>query len=54
MVINENEHSVTEDCCERCFLLFPIKNRGCLNTIGSKVENGTNVHHSEDNDTGVG
>ena len=53
-MIDEDEHSIAEDCGERIFLRFPVPRWSFLNAVSSKIVNSTNIHEPQYNDTSIG
>ena len=55
MMVDEYEHSVTEDCCKGVLLLLPIPNwLRLLNSVCAEVVNSANIHEAENDNTRPG
>ena len=46
-MIDEDEHSVSEDCCERDLLFLPVPNGCRLHTVLAEVDERSNVHEAQ-------
>ena len=46
MMVDEDEHSIAEDCSERILLRFPVPSGSFLNAVSSKIVNSTDIHES--------